>query len=71
MSRVILSFANASCRHCVRVVTNSLQKIDGILSVQVDQIGGRVTISYDPSRVSIESIRSLMEMSGYKTRLLS
>lgn len=69
MSRVTLSFANASCRHCARVVTNSLQKVDGVLSVQVDQVGRRVMVHYDPSRVSIDLLRSLMEGSGYSTQL--
>lgn len=70
MSRVTLSFANASCRHCARLVTRSLQKIDGILSVEVDQVGRRVLVYYDPFRVSVDSILSLMEGSGYSTRLL-
>lgn len=71
MSRVTLSFANASCTHCARVVTRSLQRLDGVLSVQVDQADGRVLVHFDPSRVSVDSIRSLMEGAGYATRLLS
>jgi copper chaperone CopZ len=70
LSRVTLGFANASCRHCARVVTNSLQQVDGVLTVQVDQVGRRVMVHYDPSRVSIGTLQSMMEGSGYSTRLI-
>lgn len=70
LSRVTLGFTNASCSHCARVVTRSLQGVAGVLSVQVDQAGRRVMIHYDPSLVSVDSIQSVMEGSGYSTRLL-
>jgi len=70
LSRVNLSFANASCAHCARIVTRSLGRVNGVLSVQVDAMRQRVMVHYDPSRVSLDSIQSLMEGSGYSTRLL-
>ncbi len=70
MSRASLGFANASCAHCARVVTRHLQKLDGVHSVEVDPIGQRVLVAYDPARVSLDHIRSQMEGAGYPTRLL-
>lgn len=70
MGRVNLGFTNASCAHCARVVTRSLQKMSGVLSVEVDRVGQRVLVGYDPTRVSLDSIRSAMEGAGYPTRLL-
>ncbi|MGE5618331.1 MAG: heavy-metal-associated domain-containing protein [Sphingomonadaceae bacterium] len=70
MSRISLTFANASCAHCARVVTRSLQKMDGVLSVEVDRVGQRVLVGYDSTRVSLDTIRSRMEGAGYPTRLL-
>ncbi len=70
MGRAALGFVNASCAHCARVVTRSLQKVDGVLSVEVDRAGQRVLVGFDPTRVTVDSIRSSMEGAGYPTRLL-
>lgn len=70
MSRANLAFVNASCAHCARLVTRSLQRMEGILSVEVDRVGQRVLVAFDSTRVSLDTIRSRMEGSGYPTRLL-
>lgn len=71
MGRVDLHFANASCAHCARLVSQSLKSVDGVLSVDVDQFGEKVTVGFDPSRVTVGSIRLIMEKTGYPTTLLS
>ncbi len=71
LGRAALGFANASCAHCIRVVTRSLQKVDGVESVEIDPVGQRVLIGFDPTRVSIDAIRQRMEGAGYPTRLLA
>lgn len=70
MGRAALSFVNATCAHCARVVTRSLERMDGVVSVEVDPVGQRVLVGYDPARTTLESIRSRMERAGYPTRLL-
>lgn len=70
MGMATLAFANASCAHCARVVIRSLQKVDGVLSVEVDPEGRRILVGFDPSRVTLDSIRFLMERAGYPTRLI-
>lgn len=69
MSRIALSFANASCAHCVRVVTRSLEHLTGVGLVRVDPMRQQILVDYDPARVSVESIRMAMERSGYPNRL--
>lgn len=71
MDRVDLHFENASCAHCARLVSQSLRKVEGVLSVDVDRLGQKVTVAFDPSLVTVDSIRSVMEKTGYPTRLLS
>ncbi len=71
MGRIDLHFTNASCAHCARLVSHSLGKVDGVLSVDVDRIDQKVIVAFDPSRVTVDSIRSIMEETGYPTRLLS
>ena len=70
MHSIALSFANASCAHCARIVTRTLQTAEGIWSVDVDQTGQRVLVDFDPTRISIEAIRALMRGAGYPTRLV-
>jgi copper chaperone CopZ len=71
LGRVNLNFANASCAHCARLVTRSLEKVRGVLSVDVDRQAQRLTVGFDPSLVSVGVIRSVMEETGYPTRLIS
>lgn len=70
LGRIALGFTNASCAHCARIVTRSLQKNEGVLSVEVDPTGQRVLVDFDPRRVSVDSLRMEMEGAGYPTRLL-
>lgn len=71
MSRVDLHFANASCAHCARLVSRSLEKLEGVRLVNVDPSHQRITVGFDPSLVTVDSIRSMMERTGYPTRLLA
>jgi copper chaperone CopZ len=68
LSKVALAFSNASCAHCVRVVTRLLGGENGVTSVGVDTAGGRLIVGFDNGRTSVESICGLMERSGYPTR---
>lgn len=71
MGRVDLHFANASCAHCARLVSQSLEKVDGVVGVDIDRLNSRLVVDFDPARVSIDTIRSMMEQTGYPTRLLA
>ena len=71
MGKITLAFANASCAHCARLVTRTLAAVDGVLSVDVDRIELQVVVQYDPSRVSADAIRAVMEGSGYSTRTVA
>jgi copper chaperone CopZ len=70
LGRIALGFSNASCAHCARIVTRSLQRNEGVLGVEVDAMGQRVLVDFDPRRVSVDSLRAQMEGAGYPTRLL-
>ncbi len=69
LSSTALSFANASCAHCARLVTQVLQGQEGIRSVEVDRVRLRVYVDFDPTQISLEAIRGLMERSGYPTQV--
>lgn len=65
MSKVDLHFPNASCAHCVRLVSRSLKRLDGVVSVDADGFSARLVVGFDPRSVSAESIREVVEESGY------
>lgn len=70
MSRVDLHFANASCAHCVRLISLALRKLDGVTDIEVDPYNSRVVVRFDPELTSIDLIEATMEKSGYPTRPL-
>lgn len=70
MVKVSLSFANASCAHCARLVRQSLGRVGGVFSVKVDPEDRSLEVGFDPSRLSVDSLRSSLEGLGYPTRLL-
>lgn len=71
MNTIDLHFANASCAHCVRLVTRSLGSLEGISSVHANPASARLVVRYDPKLVAADSIIEVMERSGYPTTLLS
>lgn len=61
--RKTLSVEGMHCEHCVDVVQEALQDLDG---VEVDDIEvGSVQVTLDPSTVSEETLATALEDAGY------
>ena len=56
-----------TCDHCVRAVTEALEKLEGVEKVKVSLSGGEAVVSYDPSRVKIDDMDRAIEDAGYST----
>ncbi len=54
-----------SCGHCVRAVTQAVQKLDGQARVEVDLARGRVTVDTGAAR---EAVAQAIESEGYRVR---
>jgi P-type Cu+ transporter len=54
-----------TCASCVRRVERGLEKLDGVQSVSVNMATERATVSYDPSAVRPEDLRTAVEKAGY------
>ncbi|UZD54377.1 heavy-metal-associated domain-containing protein [Caldimonas aquatica] len=54
-----------SCGHCVRAVTQAVQKLDGQARVEVDLARGRVTVDTGAAR---EAVVQAIESEGYRVR---
>jgi len=65
MSNVTLNVPDISCEHCERTITNTLQPVSGVRSVQVDIPARQVRVEYDESQVSVERMKDLLQEEDY------
>lgn len=65
MEKTILNVEGMSCSHCENAVKKSVGALLGVNDVSVDLKGKTVTVEYDQSKVSIDSIKNEIEDQGY------
>ena len=53
------------CGACVALIQEVLVEQDGVAAASVELTSGRAVVSYDPSRVTPEQMRSLIAEAGY------
>lgn len=63
MKTITLKVQGMSCGHCVNSVEGAVKNIGA--AAQVDLAGKSVTVNYDESKVSLESIKEAIEDQGY------
>lgn len=63
-----LNVEGMSCSHCENSVKKSVGALNGVSSVTVDLKAKKVTIEFDPERVSIETIKDTIEDQGYDVK---
>lgn len=64
----VLHIEGMSCNGCETIIENKLSKIDGVYEINVSYKSGRLDINYDPDKVSIEEIISIIERLDYKVK---
>jgi len=60
-----LNVQGMSCQHCVHAVKSSVSALAGVDIVDVSLEKNLVTVGFDPSKTSLQSIRSAIEDEGY------
>ncbi|MFC0472851.1 copper chaperone CopZ [Halalkalibacter kiskunsagensis] len=65
MEKTTLQVSGMSCNHCVSAVEVSVGKLKGVNSVQVNLDSGTVLVEYDPSGLSLDTIKEEIEEQGY------
>lgn len=55
-----------TCSGCERTVSKVVGNIEGVQSVRADLSSSTVSVEYDPSKVTIDKIRSAVNGVGYK-----
>lgn len=66
MAQIQLNVKGMSCDHCKMAVTNALEELDGVKSVEVSVEKGKADVEYDDSKVSIEQMKEAVEEQGYE-----
>lgn len=61
----VLNVEGMSCSHCERAVKNALGELDGVKNTEVDLAGKKVTVEYEETLVSEESLVEAIEEAGY------
>ena len=65
METQTLNIKGMTCGGCVKSVTNVLQQLSGVSSVNVSLEQNNATISYDPAKVKPAQFISAIEEAGY------
>lgn len=54
-----------TCGHCKMSVEGALNELEGVSNVDVDLATGKVTVTYDESKVTLEEMQEAVEEQGY------
>ena len=60
-----LNVQGMSCQHCVHAIKSSVSALAGVDSVEVSLEKKLVTVGFDPSRTTLQSIAAAIEDEGY------
>ena len=71
MATTILNVPDISCEHCQRTITEALQPVDGVQSVNVDIPSKQVTVQYDASLVDVERFKEVLQEEEYPVESVS
>lgn len=68
MENVTLNVSGMSCSHCVNAVEGNVGKLNGVESVKVHLESGKVDVSFDSEKVSLEKIKETIDDLGYEVK---
>jgi Cu+-exporting ATPase len=65
VTSVRIEIGGMSCANCSTTVTEAIERLDGIESVNVNYATDEGTVEYDPEQVSLREIHEAVEAAGY------
>jgi copper chaperone len=63
-----LDVEGMSCSHCENSVKKAVGALNGVDGVSVDLKAKKVTVEFDPEKVTIETIKDTIEDQGYDVK---
>jgi YHS domain-containing protein/copper chaperone CopZ len=65
MTQTTLSVPDITCEHCDRTITYALTPVAGVKRVTVDIPAKQVEVEYDPDRVTLDQIKTILDDEYY------
>lgn len=65
MQTTTMDVRGMSCGHCKMSVEGALKKLAGVSEVHVNLETGKVEVTYDEGKVTLEAMRQAVEDQGY------
>ena len=65
MATTVLNVPDISCEHCERTITNALNPISGVRTVNVDIQSRQVHVEYDESQVNVDQMKDVLQEEDY------
>ena len=71
LQKTTLQVAGMFCEMCAALIEKELEKQPGVRSAHVRFAQGMVEVEYEPSKISLEQLRSVIEKAGYRVAELA
>lgn len=65
MERVELKVEGMSCGHCKQAVEKAVMSLPGVTAAEADVAGKRLTVEYEPSQATLDSIKEVVDEVGF------
>lgn len=65
MQNQTLEVKGMTCGHCKMSVEGALKELDGVTNSEVNLETGKVEVTYDESKVSVDAMKDAVEEQGY------
>jgi copper chaperone len=63
-----LNVDGMSCSHCENSIKKSVGALNGVSNVTVDLKAKKVSVEYDPEKISIQIVKDTIEDQGYDVK---
>jgi copper chaperone len=63
-----LKVSGMRCGGCELLVTEALGEVDGVEKAEASHEAGSVSVFYDPSKVTVEIIKTVIEEQGFSVK---
>jgi copper chaperone len=65
VQEAVLSVPDMNCQHCVNTIQKALGALSGVETVSTDLPTKKVSVHYDPSRVTLDQVEATLDDTGY------
>jgi len=67
-SDVVIKVEGMACDHCKKAVEDSVGNLEGVFEVVANVSEAKVEISFDPSKIQLDKIKTVIEDAGYEVK---